>query len=90
MRAYFRYHQVDWAVVGLCFARFPHSLIHILILILPQNITTNKAMTEAEINVGMGDGMADVEMEAIAIGMDEEGTPTGGTEDKEEKEKDLL
>ena len=47
-------------------------------------------MTEAEINVVMGDGMADVEMEAIAIGMDEEGTPTGGTEDKEEKEKDLL
>jgi len=40
MRAYFRYHQVDWAVVGLCFARFPHSLTHILILILPQNITT--------------------------------------------------
>ena len=38
-------------------------------------------MTEAEINVGMGDGMADVEMEAIAIGMGEEGT--GGTEDKE-------
>ena len=45
-------------------------------------------MTEAEINVVMGDGMADVEMEAIAIGMDEEAT--GGTEDKGGKEKDLL
>ena len=41
-------------------------------------------MTEAEINVVMGDGMADVEMEAIAIGMDEEGTPTGGTEEEKD------
>ena len=32
----------------------------------------------------MGDGMADVEMEAIAIGMDEEGTPTGGTEEEKD------
>ena len=38
-------------------------------------------MTEAEINVVMGDGMADVEMEAIAIGMDEEAT--GVAEEKE-------
>jgi len=73
------------------FCRFPHSLTHILILILPQNITINKVMTatEAEIEDVMGDGMADVEMEAIAIGMGEE-TPTGGTEDKGGKEKDLL
>ena len=50
-------------------------------------------MTEAEINVVMEDGMADVEMEAIAIGMDEEGTPGAAEEEEEgteDKEKDLL